>query len=106
VGQLFRPGHGGPLARRIEIGLAPGIEQIQSHVGLAEFACFFGVHVEAVGAAVDLRDARFHQRDELVVQPAVLKVALDAGEGGNSVRGNGVWVQSLSPVLPPLDGCM
>jgi hypothetical protein len=30
---------------------------MQSHVGLVKFPRFFGMHVEAVGAAVDLRGA-------------------------------------------------
>jgi hypothetical protein len=54
------------------------------------------MHVEAVGAAIHLRDARVHERDELVVEPAFLKIVLHADQGGNPVRRDGVWIQSLS----------
>ena len=53
---------------RVEVGLVPSIKEMQSYVGLSKFPRFFGMHVEAVGATVHLRNSRFDEGHELVIQ--------------------------------------
>ena len=47
------------------------------------------MHVEAIGAAVDLRDPRLDERDELVIEPAHPEVVLDAHQGCDAGRNDG-----------------
>jgi len=37
----------------------------------------------------------FTKRDQLVVETAVLQIFLHAGQGGDTVGGNGEWVECL-----------
>ena len=68
---------------------------MQPHLRLAKIPRFFCMHVETVGAAVDLRDPCFHERHELVIEPAFLEIALNADQGSAAVWNDGGWVQSL-----------
>src|SRR5690242_9008246 len=51
--QRLGPFQRGALALAVEIGFAPGIEQVKALLGLAGGARVLAVHVEAIGAAVD-----------------------------------------------------
>jgi hypothetical protein len=68
---------------------------VQPYLGFTEISRFFGMHMQAIGAAVDLRDSCLHQRYELVVKPAFLKIRFNAGEGSNAIGRNGERVQPL-----------
>jgi hypothetical protein len=68
---------------------------MQARVGLSELARLLRVHMQAVGAAVDLRRPCLHQRDQLGIEPAFLNVILDGREGGDAVGRDFERVQSL-----------
>jgi len=53
-----------PLAIAKERGLAPGIQRIQPLLGLSPGPGVLGMHVQAVGASVDLRSPHLHQFDQ------------------------------------------
>jgi len=72
-GQGLGPGEGGPLPVVEERRFPPGVEEVEPLLRLAAGAGILGVHVEAEGAAVDLRGAGLHQLDQAVLQPAVLQ---------------------------------
>ncbi len=57
LGQLQR----GPFGLGEDRGLAPGRDQVEPHRGLPGARGFLGVHVDAVGAAVDLAGADLHE---------------------------------------------
>ena len=77
-----RAGHRlGPFQRRtltlgVERRLPPGAQPVDPLLGLAEGARVLGVHVEAVGTAVDLRCADLHQLHQGVLESAGLHLAL------------------------------
>ena len=59
AGDRFGPGKGGALARVIQIrDLAPGREHVNALLRLAARTQILGMHVEAVGASVDLRHTK------------------------------------------------
>src|ERR1700748_1341927 len=58
-GEGLGPGEGGALAVGVVGALAPGVEGVETLLTFAEGAEVLRVHVEAVGAAVDLGDAKF-----------------------------------------------
>ena len=55
----------------------PCVEQIEALLGLAAGARFAGMHVNAIGAAIDLGGARLDQIDQRMVEPALLHVILE-----------------------------
>src|SRR5262249_27388419 len=68
VGMAFReprqrlgPAQRGPLPLRVTRRFAPGWQQVDALLGLALAAGFGRMHVDAVGAAVDLRGADLHE---------------------------------------------
>ena len=89
------PGQGGALARRVAGRLAPGGQQVQALLVLAGGARVLAVHVQAEGAAVDLRDARLHQLQQRVIQPAAARVLLQPQHGGKALGRCLLVVQSL-----------
>ena len=66
--QMIDPGQCGPLTGGENRRFMPGREQMQPLFGLACLARVGCVHVEAVGAAVDLRRADFDQLDQAVLE--------------------------------------
>src|SRR5690606_4798313 len=85
----------GPLQRRtfaiaVERRFAPGIEQIKPLLRLARGAGILAVHVETVGAAVDLRSTHFDEFDQAVFQPALVDVVL---QSQHRLRGAGELVE-------------
>src|SRR5580704_14107480 len=62
------PCQGCALLIGVERRFAPGIELIEPLLRFAESAGVFRMHVDAVGASVDLRGAHFHEVDEIVLE--------------------------------------
>jgi hypothetical protein len=60
------------------------------------------VHVEAIGAVVDLRDAQIDKHHQLGGQSALHDIAMDSTKGLGVVRGDLVIVQSFGHVTLPL----
>ena len=73
-GQGFSPGQGGAFARSEEWRFAPGIERVKTHLRIAGGASVFRMHIDAIGAAVDLRGAQFDQMKQLLIETAGLQV--------------------------------
>src|SRR3546814_7819087 len=71
AGQRLGPGQGGPLAVGIERALAPGIEQIDGFFAFTHLSCLGRVHVDAIGAAVDLRRPYLHEFDQARFETAL-----------------------------------
>ena len=65
------PGEGRAFAVGEEGSLAPGFEGVQALLGFAGGAGVEGMHVEAVGATVDLRGTHFDEMEELWLEPAL-----------------------------------
>src|SRR5450756_347865 len=72
------PDECGPLTVRVAGRLPPCRQQVQPLLGFASGARFLGVHVEAMCAAVDLRDTRLHEFQQRVLQPRASHVGFDA----------------------------
>src|SRR5262249_45337746 len=62
--QRLGPAQRGPLPLGVARRFAPGRQQIDALLGLALAAGFGRMHVDAVGAAVDLRGANFYELDQ------------------------------------------
>jgi hypothetical protein len=62
--QRLGPAQRGPLPLRVARRFAPGRQQVDALLGLASAAGFGRMHVDAVGTAVDLRGANFHELDQ------------------------------------------
>ena len=70
--QRFGPSQRRALALAVERRFIPGVEQIKPLFAFARGAQLLGVHVDAVGAAVDLRGAQLDQFQERMVEPAAV----------------------------------
>src|SRR5260370_14211578 len=55
----------------------PCVEQIEPLLGLAAGARLARMHMDAIGAAIDLRGARLDQIDQRMVEPALPHVILE-----------------------------
>jgi len=58
------PGECGTLAVRVDRRFTLSIEQVEALFTLAVGAQFLGMHVDAVGAPIDLRCSQFHQFEQ------------------------------------------
>src|SRR3546814_743105 len=56
----------------IERALAPGIEQIDGFFAFTHLSCLGRVHVDAIGAAVDLRRPYLHEFDQARFETALV----------------------------------
>src|SRR5262249_36008385 len=65
------------LLRGVERGFMPGVEQQQPLGALAVLARLLAVHVQTIGAAIDLRGARLDERKQPRIDAAVGEVGLD-----------------------------
>src|SRR5580765_546950 len=79
-GQRFGPGQCGAFARIVESGFAPDAEAVQALLAFARRARFAQMQVDAVGAAVDLRDADLDEQAQLRIEPAALQIGTHVGE--------------------------
>ena len=105
IGQRFSPGQRRPLAVGVEGRLVPSVEQIQPRGCLAELAGLLRMHVQAVGAAIDLRYTDFDERHQLVIEAAALQIVLNRNQSSNSVGRSCERVQSLRHGLVSIVGC-
>jgi len=80
-GDCFGPLERSALTVGIEGGFSPGIEEIETLLGLAEGARVFGVHIEAVGTAIDLGSAHFDELEQGVLEAAGIDVVLHCQDG-------------------------
>src|SRR6185437_4996623 len=64
----FGPGQGGAFAVGVERAFAPGIQRVEPLLALTDGAQIFPVHVDAVGAAVDLRGAQLDEMEQGLLQ--------------------------------------
>src|SRR5689334_17914982 len=69
--QGFGPAQSGALAIVITWGLTPGGQQVDPLLGLAFLARLRRVHIDAVGAAVDLRSTDLDELGEARVEAGV-----------------------------------
>lgn len=85
-GDGFRPGEGGAFAFAVEGRFAPGADAIQALFAFAVGARVLGVHVYAVGAAVDLRSAQFDEFDQVAFKPRVSDIAFEFADDFHAFR--------------------
>src|SRR5262245_37883432 len=86
--QRFGPAKRGPLPLRVAGRFAPGRQQVDALLGLAPAAGFGRMHVDAVGAAVDLRGANLDEFDQARLE-AGLDLEGSAAPGFHDVGGGG-----------------
>src|SRR5262249_22107783 len=75
--------------------LAEHREQIDALRGLASSVEILAVHVDAIGAAVDLRDAEVDEVEEPLIDPGLPHVALEAEERTVRLRGDVLVAEAL-----------
>src|SRR5690606_8101608 len=77
----FGPGKRGALALGEERRLAPGAERVDALLGLAGCPRIFRVHVDAVGARVDLRGANLHELEQRRFEPTLADLRRQLAHG-------------------------
>src|SRR5574340_1280131 len=100
--QCLGPGERGTLAVSKERRFAPGVERVQALLGFAARARVFAMHVEAVGAAVDLRGAHLDEFHERMLKAAVFDVLLQLAHGLEGACGSFHVIKSLFHNVSPL----
>src|SRR4029453_19121797 len=76
----------GPFQRgALTIGVVgtfpPGVKRVQTLLVLPDRAQILPMHVQAVGASVELRRSQLGQRDERSLEPGLLDVAIERVHG-------------------------
>jgi hypothetical protein len=84
-GQGFCPLEGGALARSEERGFAPGIQGVEALLGVAEGAGVNGMHINAIGAAIDLGSAKLDEVQELLLDGGRLEMFFEREHGVQGV---------------------
>ena len=79
--ERFGPLQRGALARRVVRRLAPRVEAVEPLFGLADRARILAVHVQAVGAAVDLRRAHPDEVEQFVIEARLTNLPFEAEHG-------------------------
>jgi len=95
AGQGFRPGQRRAFARGVKLGFMPSIQQQQPVFRLAQFERLMPVHVQAIGAAVDLRHPQVHEIDEPRRQPRLSNMLVHGAEHLHAGRRGRVVVHPL-----------
>ena len=85
--QRLGPGQGGALALAVERRFLPGVEQIKPLLAFAGGAQLLGVHVDAVGAAVDLRGAQLDEFKQRMFEAAAVDKGMQLADGFGALRG-------------------
>ena len=80
-GERLGPLQRGALARRVVRRLAPRLEAVEPLFGLAVRARILAVHIQTIGAAVDLRRAHPDEVEQLVVEARLLNLPFKAEHG-------------------------
>ena len=68
---------------------------MKSHVGFVQRPRMLGMHAQTIGAAIDLRHAEFHKKNQLGIQSAVLDICLYTAHRRKTGRCDGKKVNSL-----------
>src|SRR5207244_7376937 len=76
----------GPFPVCVERGLAPGGKAIESLLGFAARAGIFRMHVDAIGAAVELGGTSPDQIEEARLESSAPHVGLEAVQRPNPLR--------------------
>src|ERR1035437_4307256 len=71
------PGERGALAHVEERCLSPRAQRVEPLFGLARGARVLRMHVEAVGAAVELRRPRLHEFEQPMIKPGLARMAFE-----------------------------
>jgi hypothetical protein len=87
-GEGFGPFEGGTFLGGITGIFAPGVEGVETVLGLAEGAEVLPMHVDTVGATVDLRGAEFDEVHEVDGEFGGVKVGFEATEGLKGAGGD------------------
>src|SRR4051812_9206123 len=83
----FGPGQRGALARTVEFTRAAPHRHEQKLInGNARLEQVAGVHVDAVGTAVDLRNAQIHEINQLLWKAALLEIDVDTSKSLEAFR--------------------
>src|SRR4029077_7552469 len=89
--------------------LAPGVQLIEALFGFTGGASVFGVHVDAKGATIDLRSAKFDEMEQFGVNAAAGEVAFDGKQRVQRFASKFLVVNSFfhfgGPFLPARIGC-
>jgi hypothetical protein len=79
--ERFGPLQRGALARRIVWRVAPRVEAVEPLFGLAVRARILAVHVQTVGATVDLRRAHPDEVEQSVIEAGLTNLPFEAQHG-------------------------
>src|SRR5262249_18665813 len=79
--QRFGPGQRGAFPRGVEGRLAPRVELVETLLALTLGARLLRVHVDAIGAAVDLRGAHLDQKEKRAIEAARGEILFDVEQG-------------------------
>src|SRR5437879_10370427 len=91
----LRPCERGPLPVCVERGLAPGGKAIESLLGLAARAGVFRMHVDAIGAAVELGRTSLDQIEEARLEAGAPHISLEPAQCSDSFRRDLAVVDAL-----------
>jgi len=86
-GEGFGPLESGAFPRSEERSFAPGVEGVEALFGVAKSAGIDGMHVDAIGAAVDLRSAEFDEVEEFFLDGRGLEMLFEREHGVKRVGG-------------------
>lgn len=94
------PVQGGTLPIGKEWRFPPGRERIKALFGFTGFPRVFGVHVQAIGTAIELGSARLHQFHEAAIQIASINVDLQRSKRSDSFWRSFPIIQSCFHWVP------
>ena len=77
----LRPRQGSALPIRVERSFAPSIECVKTLLCFAQCSGVFGMHVNTIGAPVDLRSAHLQQMNEAEIKSASCNILFERGHG-------------------------
>jgi hypothetical protein len=86
--ERFSPLERGALPRRVVRRLAPCVEAVEPLFGLAVRARILAVHVQTIGAAVDLRRPHPDEVDQFAVEATLLDLPFEAEHGVDDAWGH------------------
>src|SRR6516225_8726887 len=76
-----RPFEKGALTLVIDGRLSPDAHEVDPLFAQSVVARFLRVHVDAIGASVDLRGAQLDEVDKALLKSGILNVLLEGGDG-------------------------
>src|SRR6266702_2813240 len=75
-----------PLARAVKRRFAPGTEQVKPLFALPSGPELLGMHVDAMGAPVDLRSAQLDKLEQRRLEPAFVNEGMQLGRCLGALR--------------------